>query len=219
MIELENITKEYGDRKILSGLTGTFFPGRLYAVTGRSGAGKSTFLNIIGLLDHRFSGSLRFYGRETSAMGDRERSRIRGREIGFLFQYFNLIEELSVAENIMLPRLYGGRRDGPEIRGRMRQLSEMLGLGDLLQSKAGSLSGGEQQRAALARSLLMEPAVILADEPTGSLDCRNAEIVMECLKTQAERNRLVIVVTHDASVLRYADEVLDLREGCLPSGN
>ena len=216
MIELENITKEYGNRTILSGLTGTFYPGRLYAVTGRSGAGKSTFLNIIGLLDHRFSGSLRFFGRETSAMGDRERSRIIGRKIGFLFQYFNLIEELSMAENIMLPWFYGGRRDEQEARGRLRELCEKLELGDLLQRKAGSLSGGEQQRAALARALLMEPAVILADEPTGSLDRRNAETVMGCLKAQAAEDRLVIVVTHDASVLRYADEIRDLRDGCLP---
>lgn len=210
MIETENLTKRYGERTVFRDLNLHFQRGNIYMITGPSGGGKSSLLNILGLLDDRFDGVCTFCGRDVKQMTDREKSRIRGGQIGYIFQNFNLIEELSILDNLMLPWLYSDRKDYTYFRERAAGLAAQFGIRDIETAKARTLSGGGQQRIAAARALLADPPVILADEPTGNLDSANAEIVMDCLYRQKQRNRLVIVVTHDERLLPLADAVTEL---------
>ncbi|ASU60175.1 MULTISPECIES: ABC transporter ATP-binding protein [Nocardiopsis] len=187
--------------------------GEVVAIVGQSGSGKSTLLNVLGLLDRPSGGTYTFDGVDTTRLGEGPRSRLRGEGIGFVFQQFHLLERRTALANVGVPMVLGGvpllRR-----RARARELLEAVGLGHRLHSQPHQLSGGEQQRVALARALSREPALILADEPTGALDAASSTMIMDQLLEQARlRDAAVVVVTHDPKVAERADRVVELVEG------
>jgi putative ABC transport system ATP-binding protein len=188
--------------------------GSFVAVVGRSGSGKSTLLNLIGCLDFPTSGRILLEGSDTSALDDRAQSRLRNRTIGFLFQSFNLIPQMTVRENVETALLYGDRPEA-EWRERSEALLARLGILERASHKPAELSGGEAQRAALARALVNEPELVLADEPTGNLDTRTGEEVLELLMEIPAGGKTLVLVTHDAAIAGRADRVLTLKDGKL----
>ena len=189
--------------------------GERIAITGRSGSGKSTLLNLISGLDRPDAGSVEIDGREVTALAEPERTLFRRAHIGFVYQFFNLIPTLDVEENVRLVLELNGIR-GPAARERSRAVLASVGLGDRLHSPVDQLSGGEQQRVAIARALVHEPALLLADEPTGNLDEATAsELMPVLLALSRARGATLLIVTHDAALSRVADRVLELREGRL----
>jgi ABC-type lipoprotein export system ATPase subunit len=198
-------------RRVLDGVTLTVEAGELVAILGPSGSGKSTLLHLLGGLDRPDSGTIRLAGELLTGRGDRDLARLRLRHIGFVFQQFQLIEECSGRENVLLPtRLPGAPSGGAR---RARRLIEELGVGHVADHLPHELSGGEQQRFALARSLVNDPELILADEPTGSLDGPNGVAVLELLR--GLRDRAVVIVTHDPEAAAIADRVLAVQDGRL----
>jgi putative ABC transport system ATP-binding protein len=190
--------------------------GSFVAVMGRSGSGKSTFMNLIGCLDFPTTGKVLVGGCDTAALDDRAQSRLRNRMIGFLFQSFNLIPQMSVRENVETALLYG-ERPPAEWEGRTDALLARLGIRERASHKPGELSGGEAQRAALARALVNEPELLLADEPTGNLDSRTGEEVLALLMELPTEGRTLVLVTHDPAIAGKADRVLTLSDGKLES--
>jgi putative ABC transport system ATP-binding protein len=190
--------------------------GSFIAVMGRSGSGKSTLLNLMGCLDFPTSGKVLLDGSDTALLDDRAQSRLRNRMIGFLFQSFNLIPQMTVWENVETALVYGNRPEA-EWRGRSEALLDRLGILDRAGHKPGELSGGEAQRAALARALANEPELLLADEPTGNLDSRTGEEVLELLEELPREGRTLVLVTHDRAIAERADRVLFLSDGKLES--
>jgi putative ABC transport system ATP-binding protein len=190
--------------------------GSFVAVIGRSGSGKSTLLNLIGCLDFPTSGKILLDGRDTGALDDREQSRLRNRMIGFLFQSFNLIPQMTVRENVETALVYGDRPEA-EWRQRADGLLDRLGILERASHKPGELSGGEAQRAALARALVNGPELLLADEPTGNLDSRTGEEVLGLLTELPAEGRTLVLVTHDPAIAERADRVLSLSDGRLES--
>jgi putative ABC transport system ATP-binding protein len=219
MIELRAVTRRFGPRGVLAGIDLTVPAGQRVALRGRSGSGKTTLLNIIGGLDAGYGGEVRVDGGELRALGERGRAGYRAGTVAFVFQRANLIGRLSVLDNVMLPQLFqrGDRRITPPLaRARAREALDAVGLATLAASEARALSGGEAQRAALARALFAEPAILLCDEPTGSLDEESAATVAEILANLGrERGLTVIVATHDRLISRAADRQLVLRDGQL----
>ena len=217
LYELRDVSRVYrtgaGDVRALDGVNLTIGAGELLVVEGPSGSGKSTLLQLLGALDRPSSGSLLFDGHDVSRLNDRELTRLRSRDIGFVFQAFNLIPTLSAAENVeaaMVP-LVGDRKSR---RRRTHELLERVGLGSRAAHLPSRLSGGEQQRVAIARALANEPRVILADEPTGNLDSATAEEVVGPLQSlSAEQGVTVIVVTHAEEIARRAANRVRLRDG------
>lgn len=190
----------------------TLLRGDYVAIMGPSGSGKSTLLHLLGLLHRPSAGSLELFGQETTRIGRREAARLRNREIGFVFQDPLLIPSLDIVENAALPLVYCGiARD--ERMARARRLLEHVGLGHRLEHGAASLSGGECQRAAIARALVNDPRLVLADEPTGSLDQANGRMIMETLDGLHREGRTVVVVTHDPGVARHAQRTISMRDG------
>jgi putative ABC transport system ATP-binding protein len=190
--------------------------GSFVAVMGRSGSGKSTLLNLIGCLDFPTSGRVLLDGSDTGSLDDRAQSRLRNRMVGFLFQSFNLIPQMTVLENVETALVYGDRPEN-EWRERSQALLERLGIQDRASHKPGELSGGEAQRAALARALVNGPELLLADEPTGNLDSRTGEEVLELLAELPAEGRTLVLVTHDPAIAERADRVLSLSDGRLES--
>ncbi len=190
--------------------------GSFVAVIGRSGSGKSTLLNLIGCLDFPSSGKILLDGKDTGALDDRAQSRLRNRMIGFLFQSFNLIPQMTVRENVETALVYGDRPEA-EWRERADRLLDRLGILERASHKPGELSGGEAQRAALARALVNEPELLLADEPTGNLDSRTGEEVLGLLTELPAEGRTLVLVTHDPAIAGRADRVLSLSDGRLES--
>jgi len=189
--------------------------GERIAITGRSGSGKSTLLNLVSGLDRPDGGSVEIDGREVTALAEPERTLFRRAHIGFVYQFFNLIPTLDVEENVRLALELNGIR-GQAARSRSRTVLASVGLGDRLQSPVDQLSGGEQQRVAIARALVHEPALLLADEPTGNLDEATAgELMPVLLALTRERGATLLIVTHDGALSRVADRVLELRDGRL----
>jgi putative ABC transport system ATP-binding protein len=218
-VELRRITKSYregeSERAVLRDVSLTLGRGEIVVVVGRSGSGKSTLLNVIAGIDRPTSGSVLVDGTELTALDEQARTRFRRQHIGFVFQFFNLIPLLTVEENLLLPLELNGRADAKGI-ARARELLERVGLGGRGESYPERLSGGEQQRVAIARALIHDPALILADEPTGNLDTETATGVLDLLDTLArEAGRTVLMVTHSREVVGVADRIFAIERGAL----
>jgi putative ABC transport system ATP-binding protein len=194
----------------------TVAPGEFVAVTGPSGCGKSTLLNLIGGLDSPTAGEIRLRGERIDRAGEARRARLRRTEIGFVFQFFNLILNLTVRDNVELPALLAGV-PAREARRRTSELLERLGLADAGERVPGDLSGGQQQRVAIARALVNRPSLLLADEPTGSLDSAAAREVMSVLRERHREGQAIVLVTHDLRVASAADRVVGMRDGRIAS--
>jgi putative ABC transport system ATP-binding protein len=216
-IEVRGVSKSFDEgqvrRDVLSDLSLSIEPGEIVAIVGRSGSGKSTLLNIIAGIERPTAGSVTVDGVEVSGLAEKPRTLFRRERIGFVFQFFNLLPTLTVAENVMLPLELTGRADG----GRVKGLLEAVGLGDRGATFPDRLSGGEQQRVAVARALAHEPGLVLADEPTGALDADTGRAVLALLVALARGGgrRTVLLVTHSMEVARAADRVLVLESGHL----
>lgn len=190
--------------------------GEFVAITGPSGSGKSSLLYLLGLLDRPSAGVLRISGRDTAALGERERAQIRLATLGFVFQFHFLLPEFTVRENVEIPMRRLGRLDKAAMRARSTQLLEALGLAGHLDKRPDQLSGGQRQRVAVARSLANDPPIVLADEPTGSLDSKNSEQVFAILDALVrERGKTVIAVTHDTDMAARASRRIHLVDGRL----
>jgi len=219
LIRLRGVSKGYVEagrhRIVFDGLDAEFPHGRFTALTGRSGTGKSTLLNLVSGIDLPDAGEVLLGGTALNRLSERERTLLRRREIGFVFQFYNLIPTLTVEENLLLPLELLGRRHAAALP-RVRELLERVGLAARGASFPDRLSGGEQQRVAVARALVHEPAVILADEPTGNLDAETGREVMALLAGLVRNaGRTLIVATHSEEVAGRADRVLDIRDGLL----
>lgn len=216
-IEIVNGEKEYIKNKekirILENINLTFEKGKLYAIMGESGSGKTTFLNIIGTLDDFTSGKLLIEGKDMSNLKEDEKANIRMRKIGFIFQEFYLNPNMTVEENIEQPMYINDQYDKEKIKNRTNELIETVGLSHRKKHFPKELSGGEQQRVAIARALANKPDIILADEPTGNLDRENETKIFEMLKILSQNNKCVIVVSHSNKIEQYADIVLKIKEG------
>jgi len=221
LIEMAGVTHTYtmpsGERlPILRGVDFTIDPGDVTAVVGRSGSGKSTFLNLLGLLDQPIAGTFHCVGKDVAKLGDRQLSRPRGEFFGFIFQQFHLLDRRTALQNVAEPLLLAPARELATRESRAAALLERVGLAERMRSMPHLLSGGEQQRVAMARALVRHPRVILADEPTGSLDQETGERVLDILLNlvQAEHVALILV-THEPAVATRADRVLQLTGGKL----
>jgi putative ABC transport system ATP-binding protein len=217
VIQMENIHKTYtmGDVQVhaLRGVSLTIREGEFVAIMGASGSGKSTTMNILGCLDRPTKGSYILDGQDVSQMSKDERADIRSRKIGFVFQGFNLLSRTSALENVELPMLYAGV-SGTQRHERAMQSLAAVGLAGREQNHPNQLSGGQQQRVAVARALVNEPALILADEPTGNLDSRTAVEVMEIFqRLNRERSITLILVTHEQDIAQYAQRVVVFKDG------
>jgi len=214
--ELENVTRVYrmgaNEVRALDGISFTFRAGEYWSVMGSSGSGKSTLLNVLGCIDRPSAGVYRIGGEDTSALDDDELSELRSRRLGFIFQSYNLIQQLTVLENVMVPLLY---QDDPPEDGeeRARALADRLGIGNRLEHRPNELSGGQQQRVAIARALVNEPDLILADEATGNLDSQTARDILSLLDELHREGRTIVFVTHEASVGERAEHMLRLKDG------
>lgn len=198
--------------QVLRNIDVTINSGEYVAIMGPSGSGKSTLLNMIGCLDHPTSGEYWLGGRDVSLLNDDDLSLIRGARIGFVFQSFNLIQQLNVVENIEVPMYYQGISEH-ESAERAKELAEMVGLGDRIKHRPAELSGGEQQRVAIARALANEPLIILADEPTGNLDSESGSGILKILTDLHKQGKTLVVVTHDESIARDAQRTIRLFDG------
>jgi putative ABC transport system ATP-binding protein len=222
VIRVENIIKIYrmGDVEVraLDGISVSVDHGEFLAVMGASGSGKSTFMNIIGCLDRPSSGLYFLDGRDVSALSRDERADIRNEKIGFVFQSFNLLPRTSALENAELPLLYARNPPGAQARQeRARQCLAMVGLSGREEHFPNQLSGGQQQRVAIARSIINDPAIILADEPTGNLDSRTSEEVMAVFQALNDLGKTIIVITHEGDIARFAKRAVHFKDGRLLS--
>jgi putative ABC transport system ATP-binding protein len=212
-IEIENVCKRYGEQLVLEAATLSVARGEFVAVMGRSGSGKSTLLRLMGGLEAADEGVVRVDGTDLTALTETERARRRRHGLGFVFQSFNLVPTLTVAENVELPLALNDVAPS-DIRRRSRELLDELGLGRCAERFPEDISGGEQQRAAIARAVIHEPKLVLADEPTGNLDQETAKHVLELLeRTCRERNATLIVATHSAELAAHAARVVTIRSG------
>jgi len=216
LIKLDNVTKVFLTDEIethaLSGIHLEIAKGEYVSIAGPSGCGKSTLLSILGLLDTPTDGSYLLNGRLVQGLDLSERARIRNREIGFIFQSFNLIGDLTVFENVELPLTYRGM-PAAERRQRATEALEKVGMAHRAKHLPAQLSGGQQQRVAVARALAGSPAVLLADEPTGNLDSKNGDAVMDLLHALHKNGATILMVTHDTRFARHADRTVHLFDG------
>jgi putative ABC transport system ATP-binding protein len=216
VVELQQVSRVYrmGDHEVraLDALSFTFRAGEYWSIMGSSGSGKSTLLNILGCVDRPSSGSYRIRGNEVSSLSDDELSEIRGHHIGFVFQSYNLIPQLNVLENILVPLSYWDEMP-EDAEQRARKLAERVGLGKRLEHRPTELSGGQQQRVAIARALINDPAILLADEATGNLDSKTAAEILELFDQLHAEGKTILLVTHEPSVGRRAEHTLRLADG------
>lgn len=220
IIHLDNLQKSYfmGNQAIpvLKGINLDIFKNEYVALMGPSGSGKSTLMNILGCLDSPTAGAYILNGKDVSKMPDNDLAEVRNKEIGFVFQQFNLLPRLSAAENVALPLVYAGVGKKERIDRALDVLSK-VGLADRSHHKPNELSGGQIQRVAIARALVNNPAIILADEPTGNLDSKTSVEVMEIFAKIQEAGNTVILVTHEEEIASYAKRVVRLRDGVIES--
>ena len=215
ILETKNLKKYYGTEpnitKALDGVTLTVEQGEFVAIVGTSGSGKSTLLNMMGGLDVPTSGSVKVKGKDLSGLNDEQLTIFRRRNIGFIFQNYNLVPVLNVYENIVLPvELDGDTVD----KNFMDEVVQMLALGDKLQNMPNNLSGGQQQRVAIARALVSKPAIILADEPTGNLDSKTSSDVLGLLKVTSQKfHQTIVMITHNSEIAQLADRIVRIEDG------
>ncbi len=226
MIELRNVTKTYGlpgsaDRvEVLKGISLAVEPGQVMAVVGPSGCGKSTLLNLMGALDVPTTGQVLWEGKDLASLGEKGRARLRNRQIGFVFQMHHLLPQCTALENVLVPTLAGetlGSQD--DVLSRARDLLKGVGLGDSMDRLPAELSGGQRQRVAVARALINAPRLLLADEPTGSLDEKTADGIMELLRDlNAAQGLALVVVTHATRLSHRLGRIFELADGSLKEG-
>lgn len=213
MLTATGIHKKYGDLHVLKGVDVTIQPGEIVSIVGPSGAGKSTLLHILGTLDLPDQGKLEVEGENISLLKGDKLATFRNSKIGFIFQFHNLLPEFTSEENIMIPGLIA-KRNERELRGKARELAELLGIRDRLQHKPSELSGGEQQRVAVARALINNPKIIFADEPSGNLDTQSAQALHELFfKLRKEFGQSFVIVTHNQELAQMADRKLTMLDG------
>ena len=220
MIEAKGINKHYGQLHVLRDVSLTIGRKEIVTIVGRSGAGKTTLLQILGTLDAPDGGgTVEYDGQDVLRLRERDLAHFRNRNIGFVFQFHQLLPEFTAIENVMIPALIGGSRQG-EARKRALELLEYMGLADRIEHKPAQLSGGERQRVAVARALVNRPAVVFADEPSGSLDSENkAELHRLFFSLRDEMQQTFVIVTHDEMLTRGADRIIHLSDGKIITGD
>jgi putative ABC transport system ATP-binding protein len=220
VIHIEGVTKEYkmGEEivRALRGVDLSIYRNEYVAIMGPSGSGKSTMMNLLGCLDTPTSGKYEFNGKNVATMEDDELAEIRNKEIGFVFQTFNLLPRSTALQNVELPLVYAGI-SGEARREKALAALQSVGLGDRVHHKPNELSGGQRQRVAIARALVNNPSIILADEPTGNLDTKTSIEIMNIFETLYEQGNTIIVVTHEEDIARHARRIVRLRDGLIES--
>jgi len=219
IISIKNLTKSYlvdgNEIPVLKGINFDIPEGQFVAIMGPSGSGKSTLLYSLGLLDRPTSGQYHLNKKETSTIDDRHLAKIRNEEIGFVFQSFNLLRRTSIYDNIRVPLIYANIPESKHYE-RVVKAMEMVGLDQkLIKKHPSQLSGGEQQKVAIARAIINNPAIILADEPTGNLDSKSGEMVMKVLQDLNQKGHTIILVTHETSTSEYAERIIRLKDGLI----
>ena len=218
-MKLEHIYKDYFTSNdvvsVLKDINIEFKPNNLYAIMGRSGAGKTTLVNILGLLDSSTKGKYYLGNVDTTVLDENKKSEVRGKNIGFVFQSFYLNDKLTALENVMLPLFINDKVKKNERKELAKQILTKLGLGDRYNHKPSQLSGGEQQRVAIARALINNPKILIADEPTGNLDAKNEDEVFKILKNISKEGKIVIVVCHNEKIKNYCDHLYEIVDGSL----
>jgi putative ABC transport system ATP-binding protein len=216
IIKMSEIKKVYDTGKVkveaLKGIDLHVHKGEMVAIVGPSGSGKSTLMNLVGCLDTATSGTYELGGENVAGVSRDQLAEIRNRRVGFVFQNFNLLPHISAAENVEMPMLFGGMKP-KERRDRAKELLERVGLGDRLEHKPTELSGGQMQRVAIARSLAMDPDIILADEPTGNLDTSSGTDIMSIFTDLWKAGRTLVIITHDPALARRASRIVEVRDG------
>jgi putative ABC transport system ATP-binding protein len=218
VIEVINVKKSYtlGEMEvpILHDINLKVLKGEFLAIMGPSGSGKSTLMNLIGFLDRPTEGRIMVKGLDINKLSDKEVARLRGLEIGFVFQVFNLIPRLTALENVELPT-YANARSGVDAHKRAKDLLKLVGLEDRMHHKPGELSGGQSQRVAIARALINDPTILLADEPTGNLDSKTGCEILDMFTRLNREGRTIVMITHDPEIARYADRVVLVKDGII----
>jgi putative ABC transport system ATP-binding protein len=216
VIRLEGVEKRYGTQPVLRGVSLSVADKELLSLVGRSGSGKSTLLSIMGGLDRRYSGQARVLGHDLHTLDDARLARFRNREVGFVFQAFNLLDHLTARENVSLPAYFA---DGPSTAAdeRARSALERVGMADKAESRPSELSGGQKQRVAIARALFHEPKLLLCDEPTGNLDSETGRQIIELFSQLNAGGLTLVIVTHEERVSSVASRVIRLEDGALVS--
>ena len=213
MIEAKGIVKNYGNLRVLKGVDILIKKGEVVAITGKSGAGKSTLLHILGTLDQSDEGTILFEDNDISKYNNKELAKFRNSEIGFIFQFHYLLPEFTALENVCIPGFIAKRPEN-EVIEEAKKLLEYLGLTDRMQHKPGALSGGEQQRVSVARSLINKPSVIFADEPSGNLDIQSSQELHSLIfKLRNDFNQTFVLITHNTDLAKMSDRCLEMRDG------
>lgn len=214
-VKLHNLVKKYKNEEILKGINYTFYSGKFYAIMGKSGVGKTTLLNIISTLDSPTSGDVLFKDQSLLTMTMSQKAELRNKEIGFIFQAFNLLPQLNAVENVMLPMYLNKEIKFEVVKEKAEALLTQFDLSDRLKHFPYELSAGQQQRVAIARALINDPSIIIADEPSGNLDEANETYVFETLRKLSEKGKTVIVVTHNREIMAYSDVNLTIKLGII----
>ena len=215
MIQVLNIHKSFGDLEVLKGVNLSIAKGEIVAIIGKSGAGKTTLLQLIGTLDRPTKGQVLIDGTDVFALNDTQLAAFRNKNIGFIFQFHQLLPEFTAFENVCIPAMIA-RKKVADYQSRAKMLLTDLGLADRMEHKPNQLSGGEKQRVAAARALMMKPSIILADEPTGSLDEKNkTELSQLLLQLRDKYNQTILLVTHDKELAQICDRIIEIKDGVI----